>query len=205
MVQVDGRDDTDLPALLGVELLRDGLIGHRAGLIRVDHAGVGLVSGGDGSGGGSGVRGEGTGIVGDGGAGNFEVHEVQRHGAIQDSALTVLDTGLGLHVIRVSHSTQIVGSRLELGIAHAVADEQEHIPGCGNGFHFRLGGNCFDNRCSRCRGRRRALGTAAGQGAQHQARRQQNGHCSFHFGIPSIRFCRFWICVFHGAQFTRRM
>ena len=133
VVQVDGGDNAHLPAFLGVELLGDGLIGHGAGLVGVDHAGIGLVAGGDGGGGGGGVGGKAAGIVGDSGAGHVEIHEVQGLGAVQLGALAVLDAGLGLHVILVRHSAQIVGGGLELGIAHTVTDEQEHILG-------RLGG-----------------------------------------------------------------
>ena len=129
VVQVHGGDDAHLPALLGVELFGDGLIGHGAGLVGVDHAGVCLVAGGDGGGGGSGVGSEAAGVVGDGGAGHIEVHEVQGHRTVQLGALPVLDTGLSLHVILVRHGAQVIGSGLELGIAHAVADKQEHILG----------------------------------------------------------------------------
>ena len=55
VVEVDAGDNADLPAELLVQLLGDGLIGHGAGLVNVDGAGVGLVAGGDGGGGGGGV------------------------------------------------------------------------------------------------------------------------------------------------------
>ena len=129
VVQVDGGDDAHGVALLAVELLGDGLIFHGAGLVHVDGAGVGLVPGGDGGGGGGGVGGEGVGVVGDGGAGGLEVHEVQVLGAVQNSALVVVQAGSGLPVVLVVEGTQEVAGGLDLGIAHAVADEQEHVLG----------------------------------------------------------------------------
>ena len=58
MVEVDGADDADLPVLLAMELFRNRLIRCGAGDVHVDHAGVGLVAGGDGGRRGGGVRGE---------------------------------------------------------------------------------------------------------------------------------------------------
>ena len=159
VVQVDGADDTHLPVLLAVELLRDGLVGFRAALIHVDHAGVGLLAGGNGGGGGGGVRGEGAGVEGHGGAGNLEVHEVQRHRAVQHSALpgVILGAGQSLLVVLISQRTQIVGCRLELGIAHAITNEQKYI----------LGGL-------------RRLGAAADHHGQRQHQAQQGTDCFFH-------------------------
>ena len=164
MVQVDGGDDADLPALLGMELFGDGLVGDGAGLVGVDHAGVGLVAGGDGGGGGGGVRGEAAGVIGDGGACHGKVHEVQRHGSVQLGTLTVLDAGLSLHVVGVSHGAQIVGSGLELGIAHAVADEQEHILGCS------------------------VLGQGTGQDAQEHDGSQRDCQNSFQYHVFFLTF-----------------
>mgnify|MGYP006064335869 CR=1 FL=1 len=127
VVEVHGGDDAHGVALLLVELLGDGLVLHRAGLVHVDGPGVGLVAGGDGGGGGGGVRGEGVGVVGDGGAGGLKVHEVEVAGAVQDGALVVVQAGLGLPVVLVGQGAQVVGGGLDLGIAHAVADEQKHI------------------------------------------------------------------------------
>ena len=129
MVQVDRGDDADLIALLGLQLLGDGLVLDGAGLVHVDGAGVGLVAGGDGRGGGGGVGGEGVGVEGDGSAHALKVHEVQVLRAIQDGALVVVQAGLGLPVVLIVQGAQIVGRGLDLGIAHAVADEQEDIFG----------------------------------------------------------------------------
>ena len=127
VVQVDGGDDADLPALLGFQLLGNGLILDGAGLIHIDRARVGLVAGGDGGGGGSGVGGEGVGVIGDGGAGSLKVHKVEVLGAVEDGALVVIQTGLGLPVVSVLQGTQVVGGGLDLGVAHAVPDEQEDV------------------------------------------------------------------------------
>ena len=85
----------------------------------VDGAGVGLVAGGDGGGGGGGVGGKGVGVKGDGGAGSLKVHEVEVLRAVQNSALVVVQAGLGLPVILVIQRAQEVGRGLDLGIAHA--------------------------------------------------------------------------------------
>ena len=127
VVQVDGGDDADLPALLGFQLLGNGLILDGAGLIHIDRARVGLVAGGDGGGGGSGVGGEGVGVIGDGGAGSLKVHKVEVLGAVEDGALVVIQAGLGLPVVSVLQGTQVVGGGLDLGVAHAVPDEQEDV------------------------------------------------------------------------------
>ena len=53
VVQVDAGNHTDLPAELLPKLFGNGLVSHSGGLIHIDGAGVGLVAGGDGGGGGS--------------------------------------------------------------------------------------------------------------------------------------------------------
>ena len=131
MVQIDRGDDAHGVALLRVELFGDRLVLDRARLVHVDGAGIGLVPGGDGGGGGGGVGGKGIGVVGHGRAGGFKVHEVQIAGAVQDRALVVVQTGLGLPVVLVGKGSHVVGSGLDLGIAHAVANEQKHIFGRG--------------------------------------------------------------------------
>ena len=125
VVEVDGRDDADFPVLLVLELLGNGLIGSGAGLVHVDGAGIGLVSGGDGRGGGGGVGAEAVGVVSNSGAYRLKIHKVEVLRAIQLGALVVVQAGLGLPVVLVLQSTQIVRSGLDLGIAHTVADEQE--------------------------------------------------------------------------------
>ena len=164
MIQVYGADHADLPALLGMELLRDGLIGSGTAFVHIDHAGIGLFAGGDRGGGGSGVRGKGAGVVGHGGAGSLEAHKVQRHRAVQDRAFPGIQLGAGqsLFIIIVGNGTKIVGSGLELRIAHAIANEQEHIFGC---VPF-----------CRCRG----CG-AEGQGAKHSEGKGQRCHAGVEF------------------------
>ncbi len=118
-----------------MKLFGNGLIGLGARLVHINHAGIGLVTGGNGGRGGSGVGCEAAGVIGDSGTGHIEVHEVQGLGAVEHGTLAVSlgDAGLGLHIIGIGHGAQIVGSSLELGIAHTVTDEQKHILGvlCG--------------------------------------------------------------------------
>ena len=66
---------------------------------------------------------EAVGVVGDGGAGGLKIHKVQVLRAVQNGALVVVQAGLGLPVVLVLQGAQIVGGGLDLGIAHAVADE----------------------------------------------------------------------------------
>ena len=129
VVEVDGRDDTDFPVFLVLKLLGNGLIGSGAGLVHVDGAGIGLVSGGNGRGGGGGVGAEAVGVVSNSGTYRLKIHKVEVLRAIQLGALVVVQAGLSLPVVLVLQSAQIVRSGLDLGIAHTVADEQEHILG----------------------------------------------------------------------------
>ena len=182
VVQVDRGDDADLIALLGLQLLGDGLILLSARLVHIDGAGVGLVPGGEGGGGGGGVGGEGIGVVGDGGAGGLKVHKVQVLGAVQDGALVVVQAGGGLPVVLVVESAQEVGSGLDLGIAHAVSDEQEDILGGLDGLVGYGGGGHSALVVSGGGG----VGGAAGQGGGGEGQRQGRGDHSFHAVFPSI-------------------
>ena len=132
MVQVDGGNHAYLPILLSMELFRNGLEGLGAGNIHVDHAGVSFPTGSNGSGSRSGVRSEGAGIVSNRRTGSFKIHEAQLFGAVQHSAAAafIVHAGQCLGIVLVSDGTQVVSSCLELGVAHTVADEQEHILGC---------------------------------------------------------------------------
>ena len=115
VVDVDGGQDADLVALLLVQLFRDGLEGDVAGPGgHVDDAGLGLFTGSDGGGGGSRVGAERSGVVGGDAAGEGELHEAQLSGD---------------HSAVVFHRALIEGSGLDLGQAHAVADEQEDVLG----------------------------------------------------------------------------
>ena len=185
VVQVDGGDHADGVALLAVQLLGDGLILHGAGLVHVDGAGVGLVAGGQGGGGGGGVGGEGVGVIGDGGADTLEVHEVQVLGAVQDGAAVVVQAGLGLPVVLVGQGAQIVGRGLDLGIAHAVADKQEHIlgrgqglRGGGQGLHLSGGGGRF-LRGGRGGSSAGGQGAAQGEGGQGEGQGTLPVHAQF--------------------------
>ena len=98
-----------------MELLGDGLIGHVAGPgAHVDDAALGLVAGGDGGGGGSGVRAEGSAVVGGHAAHGGEAGKAQ--------------VSLGNSTV-VVHGALIEAGGLDLGSAHAVADEQEDVFG----------------------------------------------------------------------------
>ena len=157
MVQVDGGNNANLVALLAVELFGNGFKLLCAGDIHVNHAGVGLASGGNGGSGGSGVRRKAASVVGNGGTGHREIHEVQRLGAIQHGTIAgiILDAGQRLLLIVVCQRSQIIGSGLELGIAHAVADEQEHILGESR---IRLGGDAAHGSGQRQRTSHQAAG-----------------------------------------------
>ncbi len=115
VVDVHGGHHAHLVALLGVQLLGNGLIGHIAGPgAHVDDTALGLVAGGNGSGRGSGVRAEGGAVVGGHAAHMGEAGEAQ--------------VGLG-HSTVVVHGALVEPGGLDLGGAHAVADEQEDVFG----------------------------------------------------------------------------
>ena len=115
VVDVDGGDHAHLIALLAVQLLSDGLIGHIAGPgAHIDDTALGLVAGGDGGRGRSGVRAEGSAVVGGHAAHLREAGEAQV--GFGDSAVVV-------------HGTLVEAGRLDLCRAHAVADEQEDVFG----------------------------------------------------------------------------
>ena len=134
MVDVDGGHDADLVVLLPVQLLGDGLIGHIAGPgAHVDDAALGLVTGGDGGRRGGGVRAEGGAVVGGHAADFGEGREAQ------------LPLGDGTVVLGGAF---IKTCGLDLGGAHAVADEQENILGLfGQAEDAVL---LFSSRGSRC-------------------------------------------------------
>ena len=201
MVQVDGGNDTNLHAQLPVDLLGNGFKGFGAGDIHIDGTRVGLATSRNGSRSGCGVRCERVGIIGHCGACGFKVHEVQVLRSIQGSPLVVVQTGLSQEIILVLQCAQKVGSRLNLGIAHAVTDEQEYVLGCRyrpdhrhGGLHFRLilhlgsGGSTAG-----------ILIATARKNTYAQAQRQQQCNNFSHFGFTSIYFR---ICVFHDPQFT---
>ena len=133
VVQVDRGDDAHLHPQLLVNLLGDRLINLGGCFVHIDGAGVGLVASGDRGGGGSGVGSEAVGIVGHNGTNRFKAHEIQRLGAVQHRTLVVVQAGNYLHIVAVGHGPEIVRRGLELGKAHAVSDEQEHILGCLDG------------------------------------------------------------------------
>ena len=115
VVDIDRGDDAHLVALLGVQLFGNGLIGHIAGPgAHVDDAALSLVAGSNGGCGGSGVRAEGGAVVGGHTAHGGEAGEAQ--------------VGLG-HSAVVVHGALVEAGRLDLGSAHAVADEQEDVLG----------------------------------------------------------------------------
>ena len=115
VVDVDGGHHAYLVALLAMELLGNGLIGHIAGPgAHVDDTALGLVAGGNGSGRGSGVWAEGGAVVGGHAAHPGEGGKAQ--------------IGLG-HSTVVVHGALVEAGGLDLGGAHAVADEQEDVFG----------------------------------------------------------------------------
>ena len=115
MVDVHGGDDAHLIALLGVQLFGNGFVGHIAGPgAHIDDAALGLVAGGDGSSGGSRVRAEGGAVVGGHAAHLREAGKAQ--------------VSLG-HSAVVVHSALVEACGLDLGSAHAIADEQEDVLG----------------------------------------------------------------------------
>ena len=113
MVHVNRGEHAHLVALLGVQLLRDGLERLGQGLgIHVDGARLGLVARGDGGRGGGGVGAERRGIVGGHAAHMREAHEGK--GALDNGAV-------------VFGRTLEIAGNLNLLVAHAVADEQEDV------------------------------------------------------------------------------
>ena len=115
VVDVHGGDDANLIALLGVQLFSDGLVGHIAGpRAHIDDTALGLVAGGDGGGGGSGVRAEGGAVIGGHAAHLREAGKAQ--------------VSLG-HSAIVVHGALVEACGLDLGSAHAVANEQENVLG----------------------------------------------------------------------------
>ena len=188
MVEVDGADDADLPVLLAVKLFGDRLIGGGAGGVHVDHAGVGLVARGDGGRRGGGVRGKAARIVGNGGACHVKVHEVQRLGAVQHRARAVFIAvaGQGLHIVLVGERAEVVGRRLKLRVAHAVADEQEYVLGEFFRLRGQLAGVCISGILDRYGG--------AGGGGQQQGRAERTAgdFLDVHLVLLSLEhiFCR---------------
>ena len=201
MVEVDGADDADLPALLAVELFRDRLIRCGAGDVHVDHAGVGLVAGGDGGCRGGRVRRKAARIVGHGRTGNVKIHKVQRLGAIEHRAraVVVAVAGKRLRIVAVCQCAEVVGRSLELRVAHAVADEQEYVLGSLRGFHLLCGGLRFGrgsfllrrfrgSLCLRLGGlRRRLLRRSRSGGTGRHAQRQRSAQNS-----TDDLFCVHW-------------
>ena len=99
----------------GRQLFGNGLIGHIAGpRAHIYDTALGLVASGDGGCGGSGVRAERSAVVGGHAAHGGEAGEAQ--------------VGLG-HSTVVVHGALVEAGRLDLGSAHAVADEQEDVLG----------------------------------------------------------------------------
>ncbi len=160
VVHVDRGEHAHLVALLGVQLLGDGLEGLALGLgVHVDDAGVGLVARGDGGGGGGGVGAERRGVVGGHAARVGEAHEGERaghHGAVVLSG--ALEEAGDLHLL----------------VAHAVADEQEDVLGCGDrGGVIGKGAGCAHCQASAC-GKRSGLDEVA------------TVHCEIHVSLSSF-------------------
>ena len=147
-----GDDADPVAGLLGV--LGDELEGGGQGHVVVDHAGQGLLTGGHGGGGGGGVRAEGGCVVGGHHAQIGELGEAQVGGnrelgvGIRNRALVVLGGG-------------------HLGVAHAVADEHEHV----------------------FRGRSGLLSRRGGDACQHERQDADQGNQLFH---TTISFLSFW-------------
>ena len=115
MVNVHRGNDANLVALLLVELLCNGLIGHITGPgAHIDDTALGLFAGSDGGGSGSGVRAEGGAVVGGHAAHLRELGKAQL--CLGDGTV-------------VGDSALIEPGRLDLGSAHAIADEQEDVLG----------------------------------------------------------------------------
>ena len=180
VVEVDAGDDADLVAELVLEFFGDGLIGRGAGLVHVDGAAVGLVAGGDGGGGGGRVGAEAGAVVGLGAAGDGEIDEAQ-------SVLMLQDRAVAAHAGAVFQRRQIVVGALDLGVAHAVANEQEDVLGrAGSGFFGGDllggggGGRAFRRGVAGFGAFGRGAGgvgrSAAGRQAQRKGRRAQQGH-----------------------------
>ena len=139
VVDVDGADDADLPALLAVELLGNRLIGFRAGNVDVNHTGIGFVAGGN--------RGRSRGRVGrkaakvvcNSSTRNLKIHKVQRYGASENYAFTlvIFDAGKSLDIAVVGNRAEVVGCSLNLRVTHTVSDKQEDVFWRLYGFSFR--------------------------------------------------------------------
>ena len=211
MVEVDRADDADLPAFLAMEFFRDRLIGRGAGDIHVDHAGIGLVAGGDGGRRGGRIRREAARVIGDCGTGNVKIHEVQRPGAIEHRACAVIVAVAGkrLHIIAVCQRAEVIRRGLELRIAHAVADEEEHILGSLGGGLLLCGRLCFRrsrflfgfcySRLRLCGLRRRLLCRSRSGGTCRHAQRQRGTQNS-----TDDLFCVHWslLSVSRGLEWT---
>ena len=61
----------------------------------------------------------------------------------QSGTLVVVQAGLSQEIIFVLQCTQEIGSRLNLGVAHAVTDEQEYVLRCRYRLNHRHGGLRF--------------------------------------------------------------
>src|SRR5699024_2240727 len=120
----------------------------------------GLVAGGDGGGGGGGVGAEGGAVIGLSAAHHREVQEAQGILMLQDGAVAA-------HAGAVYQGGQIVVGALNLGIAHAVADEQENVLGGAGGSGFGSGSGGGDSG-SAVAGGSLACGRAAGRKAEGQ-------------------------------------
>ena len=153
VVDVHGGDDTHLIALLGVQLFGDGLVGHIAGpRAHIDDAALGLVAGGDGGGSGSGIRAEGGAVVG-----GHAAH-------LREAGKTQVSLG---HSAVVVHGALVKACGLDLGSAHAVADEQENVLG--------LFEHVQQTVLFVCCGRSIRLGGVSGYGGS-----RQHAHCRCH-------------------------
>ena len=115
VVNIHRGNNANLVALLLMELLRNGLIGHITGpRAHIDDTALGLFAGSDGGSGGSGVRAEGGAVVGGHTAHFRELGKAQL--CLGDGTV-------------VGDSALIEPGRLDLGSAHAIADEQEDVLG----------------------------------------------------------------------------
>src|SRR5699024_9974557 len=137
------------------------------------------------------VRAEAGAVVGLGAAGHREIDKAQGVLVLQNSAVAA-------HAGAVLQRREVVVGALDLGVAHAVANEQKDVFGRGGrglGRGFRLAA-----------GRRRRGGGAGGGGsagrraarrqAQGQAGRAQQGHGAFgqvfHFPLSLIKHIGIW-------------
>ena len=145
VVKRHAGDDADLLAgFLGI--LGDEFEGLGQVNVVVQDAGKGLVAGRHGSGGGSGIRAEGGSVVGSHQADVLKAGEGERRGNGQ----------LGIGILQ---RAQVVLGGGHLGVAHAVADEHEHV--------LRRSGSGFLSH--------------RGHGAHEQRQRQKGSKQSLHF------------------------